>query len=316
MESIEKRKRLIVKSVPVCDSNFKFESLRDLIQIPSFTKLDLIKELRTLVYSTLSKIENQDLFKKGTIHPSPIIVLGNQKSGTTAIATLLGKATKKTFAIDPWFQIQNKLDIKSQINLQKQLYENSSELRHFIEQNKRYFYYDLIKEPNFTFLDKDVRKCFPQAKFIFINRDPRDNIRSILNRLKIPGNLERLSDRQLNSMTLGWQLVMEGKYPSVPGDNYIERLAYRWNVAADNYLKSPDSTIYITYEDFLKNKKAIIISLAEEIGLSIKRDISKHLDIQYQPKGNNDMSWEEFFGRENLAKINNICGNKIKIFNY
>ena len=281
-----------------------------------WAKLNSIKASLTLIYSTLTRIKNQYLLEDGAIHPSPIIVLGNQKSGTTVIAALLSKATKTTVAIDPWYQIQNKLDIGSQINLQQQLYENSSKFKSFIEQNNQYFYFKVIKEPNFTFLYQDVKKCFPEAKFIFINRDPRDNIRSILNRLKIPGNLRQLSDRQLDSMTLGWKLVMEGKYPSVPGDNYIERLAYRWNVAADNYLKNSDSMIYVAYEDFIQHKKATINSLAEQTGLKIKRDISQELDIQYQPKGNNNMSWSEFFGKENLARINDICGDNIKLFNY
>ena len=316
MESIEKCQQLIIKNTLAYDSNFKFESVGYLTQIISFVKLNSIKASITLIYSTLTRIKNQYLLKNGAIYPSPIIVLGNQKSGTTVIAALLSKATRKTVAIDPWFQIQNKLDIESQINLQQRLYENSSKFNNFIEQNNQYFYFEVIKEPNFTFLYEDVKKCFPEAKFIFINRDPRDNIRSILNRLKIPGNIRQLSDRQLNSMTLGWKLVMEGKYPSVPGDNYIERLAYRWNVAADNYLKNSDSMIYVTYEEFLENKKAKINLLAEEIGLKIKRDISKELDIQYQPKGNNNLSWSEFFGEENLARINDICGDKIKLFNY
>ena len=269
-----------------------------------------------LSYQYLANIKHQHLLKNARLPKSPIIVLGNQKSGTTAIAALVGRATKKKFAIDPWFQIQNKLDIKSQIDLQKQLYEHSCSLNDFINHNKQYFSVEIIKEPNFTFLYEDVIKCFPTAKFIFINRDPRDNIRSILNRLNVPGNLTQLSDCQLESMTLGWQLVMEGKYPSVLGNNYIEKLAYRWNIAADTYIKNADNIIYIAYENFLEDKQAKIISLAEKIGVNIEHDISQELNIQYQPKSNNNASWLEFFGAKNLAHINDICGDKIKLFNY
>lgn len=276
----------------------------------------LIKKPTTLICESLRRIKNNYSIEHSKIYPAPIIVLGNQKSGTTAIASLLGKATKKTFVIDPWFQIQNQLDIQNQIDLQKRIYENTYTLQDFIENNKQYFSFKLIKEPNFTFLYEEVRKCFPEAKFIFISRDPRDNIRSILNRLNIPGNTASLSDRQLEQMTLGWRLVMEGKYPSVYGHNYIEKLAYRWNIAADVYLKHLDNMIYISYEDFLKDKNAEIISLAEKVGLDIKRDISKELNIQYQPKGNNKMSWQDFFGEENLSCINKICSDRIKSFNY
>jgi len=250
------------------------------------------------------------------ISQSPVIILGNQKTGTTVIASLLGKATKKNFVIDPVYQIQYKANSVGQLSLQQQLYQDTNTLQAFIENNKQYFSYELIKEPNFTFLSENVRKYFPEAKFIFTNRDPRNNIRSILNRLNIPGNLTKLREHHLQEMNLGWRLLIEGKYPSASGNNYIERLANRWNLAAESYLRNIDNTIYISYEYFLQDKHKAIISLAKQTGLDLKDDISKQLDIQYQPKGNNNMSWQEFFGQENLARINNICSDKIKIFNY
>ena len=39
---------------------------------------------------------------------SPIIIIGHQKSGTTAIAQLLGKGIGKSVSIDPFYRTPNK----------------------------------------------------------------------------------------------------------------------------------------------------------------------------------------------------------------
>ena len=116
--------------------------------------------------------------------PAPIIVLGHQKTGTSVIAALLGEATGKSVTID-MFHHNNKI----RPFFREDIFNKKLSLRDFIQANALYFSTDIIKEPDLTFHYEALLNYFPKAKFVFVIRDPRDNIRSILNRLKISGNL-------------------------------------------------------------------------------------------------------------------------------
>ncbi len=250
------------------------------------------------------------LMRTSRINPAPIIILGNKKSGTTAIAKLLGKATGKTVTSDVVFRIREK-------NFKERLYSRTVSFHDFIRKNRFYFSSDIIKDPNFTFFYDEILECFPEKKFIFIVRDPRDNIRSILNRLSIPGNLEVLDNCYIRSISQkDWKWTIEGRMPSVLGNTYIEKLANRWNLAVDTYIKNKDNIVLIRYEDFCKDKVGAIAQLARKVELEPIYDISSQVDVQYQPRGNRNICWLDFFGADNLHRIENICKDKMKLFGY
>ena len=133
------------------------------------------------IFSSVSIRKILSLFSK--INSDPLLILGNQKSGTTVIASLLSKATKKTLTSDIKSLIKNpslKLDFKLLC------------LNDFIKQHKYDFSKDIIKEPFLSFYAEELIESFPNAKIVWIVRNPYQNIRSILNRLKIPGNLQKI----------------------------------------------------------------------------------------------------------------------------
>lgn len=275
-----------------------------------YKTLNLVSKPLKFVFNKSKEVKKIYQMKMARIHPEPVIVLGNPKSGTTVIAALLGKATDKSFVIDPLFRIENQLEIR------KQLYLNKLEFSDFIKENNFYFSFEIIKETNFTFLIDDVRKYFSASKLIFIIRDPRDNIRSILNRLKLPGNLSDIEDNYIDNIPPTWQLVLKGKSPDVFGSTYIEKLAHRWNLAADTYIHYQSDIILIRYEDFILDKKGSIIELAEKINFSVKHDITPYMDKQYQPRGDRQITWLDFFGKDNLKLIEEICSSRMIIFDY
>jgi len=93
-------------------------------------------------------------------------------------------------------------------------------------------------------------------------------------------------------------------------------MAEDWNTAVDGYLARPDVFILIRYEDFVADKVGAIARLAAELGLPAAQDIDAWTDVQYQPRGDRDISWQEFFGPENLARIERICGDRMARFGY
>lgn len=240
-------------------------------------------------------------------NPHAVIVLGNQKSGTTAIAALLALHTDSSVALDlPGIHGPLKVRIKDgQVPFQHFLRRNASELSR-----------DIVKEPNLTFFYDDLKQALPDARYLMIVRDPRQNIRSILNRLHLPGNLELLDDERMASVPPIWRVDIEGRWLGLHGKNYIEILAARWNLAADVYLKQRRDMLLVRYEDFDTAKAAVIADLARRLHLPAVRNVAAAVDTQYQPRGNRLLPLEVFFGAENLARIVSICRERMSEFGY
>lgn len=244
------------------------------------------------------------------VNPSPIIVLGNQKSGTSAIAALLAEMTNLSVT----------LDLRKEIA--KPTYDRvkTGELSfaEFVNINKLDFCQEIVKEPNLTLFYQEMNEYFTNPKYVFVIRDPRENIRSILNRLNIPGNLTELESEYREEITKypAWNLVLDGSWLGIEGNNYIERLALRWNFTADVFLENKDKMELIYYEDFVKDKIGVIAGIAEKLRLPQANDIADKVDIQFQPKGNRHVKGADFFGKDNLERINQICEKKMRIFKY
>lgn len=267
-----------------------------------------IKSLKYKTWELSTRLKTEWDTINARISPNPVIVLGNQKSGTSAIAALLSEMTGLSVSID----LRKEVDSPTYQKVKK----GELSFAEFVRVNKLDFSREIVKEPNLTLFYKELIEYFPRSQFIFVIRDPRDNIRSILNRLKIPGNLSSLSPEYRGEMTPAWDLIVDSQWLGVKGDNYIEMLADRWNLMTDVFLTNRQQMILSRYEVFVKDKVAEIERLAQYLNLPQVNDISEKVDIQFQPKGNNKVKWEDFFGAENLTKIEQICAKKMSEVDY
>jgi len=248
-----------------------------------------------------------------TIHNSPIIVLGNQKSGTSAIAHLLADfgGLSKTIDIPP---------IWGSFGCGAEILHGQKDFASVVKSHKAYFSTKVIKEPMMTFFVDQVMGMFPACRYVYVVRDPRDNIRSVLNRRGIRGHLGELQEQDIpgpdrNKIIV--RFITDSTLWGGEEENYVGVLAHKWNKAADSYLAHQDRMVLAKYEDFLKNKCRFIAKLAEWLGISKRNNIEDRVDIQYQPRGKDrDVLWEEFFGQENLKRIERICGSRMRKFGY
>lgn len=243
-----------------------------------------------------------------SVHPHPILVLGNQKSGTSAIAALLAENTGLSVTID----------ITQEVNhpIYHHVISGKLSFDEYIQRHKLYFSKAIIKEPNLTLFYNQLIDYFPNSQFVFIIRDPRDNIRSILNRLQLPGNLTEIKLEQRQMMSQAWQLIIDNFGFNLPGSNYIEKMAYRWDYMANLYSNNSEKMILIRYEDFLQDKVIQIERLAQKLGLKPINDISDKVNIQFQGRGDRNVKWQDFFGKDNLSRIESICNKNMKKFDY
>ncbi len=242
-----------------------------------------------------------------SVESNPIFILGNQKAGTSAITALLGKATASSYIIDLRTMRQDET---------KGLFLQQLELKDFISKNFKFeFSKKIIKEPNLTLCYTQIKELYPSSPKIFIIRDPRQNIRSILNRLKIPGNQSKIEfDKYSNSEI--WRNVIYNDWLGITYRNYIESLAKRWNFICRIYFENPNDFILVKYEDFNKEKVSFIKELCENLELNYLKNIDKDVNTRFQPKGKVNVDIIDFFGARNLAIIENTCKEFMQKFDY
>ena len=236
-----------------------------------------------------------------------LFVLGNHKSGTTAIAKLLARLCGMSSTID--FPRTIRKDGYA-------LVRGELTFEDIVNRHPALFCREIVKIPALTFAAEELSLRFSESKILFIVRDPRDNIRSILNRRKIPGNRTEVP------LFRRWMMKLQNKPsldPTIWGNNadgYIGVLARRWNHAIEQLERMTNPPTVVRYEDFNHEKKSTLESIATRLGFELKHDIDEMLDVQFQPAGNQTISRQRFFGTKNLATIERICGEKMKNFDY
>lgn len=242
---------------------------------------------------------------------SPVIVLGNQKTGSTAIAALLSQASGKSVTLDV---VRSIPDVTWQLGIKYDV----QYFRDYAWKYRQDFYSEIIKEPSFTFFYAELSEIFPNAKFVFIQRNPFQNIRSILDRLKIPGNLDSINFDEHEELNKGpiWRLVLDSHWLGFECNNYIEGLAYRWNLAAQIYLDNADKFNLVRYEDFLVDKKGTVDELCKSFGLPVVENVGNSVDKQHQSKGQSNVDLKAFFGERNYSIIESICYKNGKRLGY
>lgn len=235
-----------------------------------------------------------------------VFVLGNQKSGTTAIAALIAALAQ----------------VDAQLDMPQLWYERFQELHDGRASLKAVgravpgFSRRIVKEPNLTFLKPQINEAFPHARIGLVVRDPRTNIRSILDRHGLAGNMPDLDDASRASLPDSWRAIFDPATLGGPAGTYVEVLAHRWNVACDVWLqRADDDVILLRYEDFLADKVAFIRDAAWQLGLPAKADISTRVDEQFQPAGDR-IPLAVFFGEENLRRIAAVCGDRMRLLGY
>jgi len=233
-----------------------------------------------------------------------VIVLGNQKSGTSAVASLLADLGGRTKTIDiPALWERRGAEVM----------RGDRALADVVRADPRPFARCLVKEPMMTFFLDQVREVFPGSKLVFVVRDPRDNARSLLNRRELPGHLDELTDELRAG--LGERITVDPAVWGGAGENYVGVLGHRWNLAVENWRRHREACRLVRYEDFLADKLGCLTALARDLGIEPIGDVRDKLDVQYQPRGNRAVSWPDFFG-PNLARLERICGESMAEFGY
>lgn len=243
-----------------------------------------------------------------------MVVLGHQKTGTTAIGNLLANAVGLSFSNDPiyWIEPSNALALDELIRNPEHFLQKRNRLN-----RKKRLFRAVVKDPDYILALDTVFKLYPAAKFLFIARNPAQVIRSIFNRLKLQGTSEArfIATSDMYRGTSNWSYVLNGE-GETDRLTVVERLAARIEKATEKYIQNQSKLHLVKYEDFSADKLGIILALAESMGFQVRNDISAKLDIAFQPKGNANLSLLEFFGEDNIARIQCHCPKTLHKFGY
>lgn len=237
-----------------------------------------------------------------------IIVLGNSKSGTTVIAALLAEYGRLSVTLDFWPRLRRPETLAA-------VHSGALPFDRFVRRFRADFARDVVKDPHLTFLYPQLSERFPGARFVMVVRDPRANIRSILNRLKLPGDLPDIGPDDYRSMRPLWEGILKSPWLNVEG-SYVERLAGRWASGARVYLQNRGAIELIRYEDFVADKMGAIAGLATRLDVENRGRIEGKLDTRFQPPGDRTVGWREFFGDRNLAAIERLTEPEARALGY
>jgi len=228
---------------------------------------------------------------------APLFVFGNQKSGTSAISGLLSEATGRSLIADFG---------GAQEPFIGELIRGEIPAARYVARNAWAFSAFIVKEPGLTFAAPALMDHFAQSHAVIVLRNPWHNIRSMLERLDVRGDADRVipGKRRINRT---WQSILAGTDLGLPPAHYIDILSQRWLTAAQ-IAGQLRRTSVIRYEDFANGKRYTIEKLARECGWPVVSDISEKLDHAFQPRGRG-ADPRTFFGK-NYERIGAIAGSK------
>lgn len=243
-----------------------------------------------------------------TPNEEAILVLGNPKTGTTAIAALLAAYGDLSVTLDFWPRLRRPATLAA-------VHEERMSFERFVQRFAAEFARDVVKDPHLTFLYPELGRRFPRARYVMVMRDPRDTIRSILNRVGVPGDRPDIGPDEYHGMRPLWEATIRSPWLDVGDGNYVERLAGRWSRAARIYLDHADAMTLIRFEEFIADKMGAITDLADRLGVEQAGRIEHKLDTRYQPPGDRSVGWREFFG-PNLDRLERRCAAEAGALGY
>ena len=103
------------------------------------------------------------------------------------------------------------------------------------------------------------------------------------------------------------------------GRHYVEGLGFLWSscVAAMQRAEENGVKVHVVrYEDFVKDKRGTVERILADFGRPVRQDVSAHVDVRFQPKGDHSISVEDFFGAANSAMLEEVTRSRAHLFGY
>ncbi len=211
--------------------------------------------------------------------PTPrVVMLGHQKTGTTAIAAGLAASCGLGVTLDLWREVRNPRAYRPW---------GPADLDRLVDHNHFDFAQPVVKDPNLTLFAEAIRQRWPAVPVVLVVRDPLDTVRSVLDRLGMePGHTWSSTDSA--NLPAGWAPTFD---PATAGLTTAEAMplsvaeyvGVRWERFAGAIRGLDGPTAVVRYEDFVADRAGEIARLARAVDL--RADHGADLERQYQGRG-------------------------------
>ena len=248
---------------------------------------------RRSAYEISRWFREERLARKVVIHPDPGFILGMQKSGTSAVAGLLALRTGTPVASDLAREWRRCTLVRAS--------KSERAFARYVRRNAVDFSRKIVKEPGLTFVFDRLAARWPEARSLVVVREPVATIRSIVDRLGLPGDADARAADMMEKIPQAWRAVLDNRWLDVESDHYIDQLADRWCIAAEMAVEAREHRMTIRYEDFVVDKVGVLDEIAGHFELPVVADIDAFLEVPFQPPGRRDDP-KIVFG-ENLDRI-------------
>ena len=269
--------------------------------------------------------------QENVLEKNMIWIFGSPRSGTTWLRKLMSANPKNLIWNEPYLGVhfrihKNQLSRKDYVFSQYYKDDWLPSLRKFILsctyshvrtiQNKI-----IIKEPNGSGAAPLLLECLPNSKFIFLLRDGRDVVDSLIDAHKANS-----WNPEFSAIPLSNQKIREKQ---------IEYYSKVWNNLShtiwEAYKKhQPNLRLLIKYEELMKNTSLELKKIYEFLddtieNIELEKIISKHDfgKIPLSEKGSgkfyrsaNPGSWKKNFSDKEQQLMNSIMGDTLSQFNY
>jgi len=210
---------------------------------------------------------NKLKFLCGTINTHPVFVIGSGRSGTHWLGYSLSDhpEIRATIEVEPMFKLSTKMALNS--TLEDKLYIKLIRAYKWqLIQSTPKLYLDK-SHPNIWIADK-LKKTFPQALFIGIERNPYATVASMIRHKKVSSWHKRWREFPLPNRFLGITENTASAYEDLP---LASQCAMRW-LAHHNKMSELKETLkedllVISYEKFAYNPEKQISKLQQFLKL-------------------------------------------------
>lgn len=237
----------------------------------------LSEQVRRAGYEVSRWVRDERLARRVAVHSNPGFILGMQKSGTSAVAALVSLRTGTPVAIDLAREWRRCTIVRAS--------RSRRAFARYVRRNRLDFARRIVKEPGLTFVHERLVACWPHANSLVVVRDPISTIRSIVERLGIPGDADARAVDMTREVPQAWRPVLDNRWLGIRSEHYIDQLADRWCIAAKLALEESDRRMTIRYEDFILDKVRVLDAIADHFELPVVAEIDAFLDVPFQPPG-------------------------------
>jgi hypothetical protein len=166
----------------------------------------------------------------------------------------------------------------------------------------------LEKTPKNALRAPFLLEVFPDAQFIFLHRDPRANLSSMMEAWRAKG---WVTYRQLPGWPGPWSLLLPPGYERLQGKPLEEIVAFQWRVANETILDDladlpRERWTSVRYEELLRDPKLEIRKLLDFIGLAMDPRLEAYLSKPLPPSRYTQTRPDADKWKKNAAEIERV----------